>query len=81
MFTDALPRKNRAEYLKSDRIKSLDLPQTSVLPNIAKDLEAEGGQHPRRSQDMRRVSEHRLTFLSGSELQRSGARRETAAGS
>src|SRR5438067_63857 len=41
MFTDAPPEDwNRAEYLKSDRIKTLDLPQNSALPNIAKDLEA-----------------------------------------
>ena len=41
MVTDAPPGdRKRAEYLKSDRIKSLDLPQNSVLPNIAKDLEA-----------------------------------------
>ena len=41
MFTDAPPRnQNRAEYLKSDRIKTLALPHNSALPNVAKDLEA-----------------------------------------
>jgi len=41
MFTDAPPgTRNRAEYLTSDRIKTLNLPSTSVLPEIAKRLES-----------------------------------------
>src|SRR3954453_20044705 len=40
MLTDAPPRKNRAGFLESDRIKSLDLPTTSILPEIAKRLES-----------------------------------------
>jgi hypothetical protein len=41
MLTDAPPRNcNRAEYLKSDRIKTLDLPPRSLLPEIAKRLES-----------------------------------------
>ena len=34
MLTDALPRKNRASFLESDRIKTLNLPQDGQLPSI-----------------------------------------------
>ncbi len=34
------PRKNRAAFLESDRIKSIDLPQNGDLLNIAKRLES-----------------------------------------
>src|SRR5215469_12796938 len=41
MLTDAPPRDlNRAEYLKSDRITTLDLPSHSSLPEIATHLES-----------------------------------------
>ena len=40
MLTDAPPRKARPDYLKSDQIKTLDLPSDSTLPDIAKRLEA-----------------------------------------
>jgi hypothetical protein len=40
MLTDAPPRRGRAEYSKSDEIKTLDLPHDSALPDIAKCLEA-----------------------------------------
>lgn len=41
MLTEAPPRNcNRVEYLKSDSIKTLDLPAHSVLPEIAKRLES-----------------------------------------
>ena len=41
MFTDAPPRKaNRAGFIESDRIKTLDLPQNGVLTEIAQRLES-----------------------------------------
>jgi hypothetical protein len=41
MLTDAPSRnRNQAEFLKSDRIKTLDLPQNGSLPDIAKRLES-----------------------------------------
>jgi hypothetical protein len=41
MLTDALPRnRNQAEFLKSDRTKTLDLPQNGALPDIAQRLES-----------------------------------------
>jgi len=41
MLTDAPPRKaNRAGFLESDRISTLDLPQGVRLPSIAKSIEA-----------------------------------------
>jgi hypothetical protein len=42
MFTDTPPRnKDRAGFLKSDSIKSLDLPQDArMLPEIARDIDA-----------------------------------------
>ena len=41
MLTDAPPRNHhRAEYLRSDRITTLDLPSHSVLPEIAKRIES-----------------------------------------
>jgi hypothetical protein len=40
MFTDSPPRKNRAGFLESDRIKTLDLPQNGHLLDIAKRLES-----------------------------------------
>jgi hypothetical protein len=41
MLTDSPPRKvNRAEFLESDRIKTLDLPVSSALPEIAQRLES-----------------------------------------
>ena len=39
MLTDAPPRNARADYLKSDQIKTLDLPTTSRIPEIAKRLQ------------------------------------------
>jgi len=41
MLTDVLPRnRNKTEYLRSDSIKTLDLPANSTLPDIAKRLES-----------------------------------------
>ena len=41
MLTDATPRKaNRAGFLESDRIRTLDLPQDGCLPPIAKCIES-----------------------------------------
>jgi hypothetical protein len=40
MLTDAPPRKYRAEFLESDRVKSLDLPPNGDLPDIAERLES-----------------------------------------
>jgi hypothetical protein len=48
MLTDSPPRKNRAGFLESDRIKSLALPTTLGLQDIAKRLEStmKGGAIP-----------------------------------
>jgi hypothetical protein len=41
MLTDSPPRmKNRAGFLESDRIKTLDLPQEGRLPRIAQSIES-----------------------------------------
>src|SRR5215469_16879483 len=40
MLTDTPPRKNRAEFLQSDRVKSLDVPQNGTLLEIAKRLDS-----------------------------------------
>ena len=40
MLTDASSRKNRAEFLESDRVKSLDVPQNRTLLEIAKRLDS-----------------------------------------
>ena len=40
MFTDTPPRKNRTEFLESDRIKALDLPRNGTLTEIAQRLES-----------------------------------------
>jgi len=41
MLTDAPPRKrNQAEFLKSDRTTTVDLPQNGSLPDIARRLES-----------------------------------------
>ena len=41
MFTDAPPRKaSRAGFLESDRMRTLDLPGSGALPEIAKRLES-----------------------------------------
>src|ERR1700704_4651481 len=41
MLTDAPPRKvNRAGFLESERIRTLDLPQHGRLPAIAKSIES-----------------------------------------
>ena len=48
MLTDAPPRKNRAGFLESDRIKALDLPSQWDLLDITKRLESamKGGSIP-----------------------------------
>jgi hypothetical protein len=41
MLTDAPPRKaNRAQFIESDRITTLDLPGNDALPKIAQRLES-----------------------------------------
>jgi hypothetical protein len=40
VLTDAPPRKNRAECLKNDRIKTLGLPRNGALTDIAQHLES-----------------------------------------
>lgn len=40
MLTDALPRKNRAGFLESDRNRTLDLPRDGRLPSIARSIES-----------------------------------------
>jgi len=39
MLTDALPRKNRTEYLKSDQITTLDLPIDRALQEVTETIE------------------------------------------
>ena len=42
MLTDAPPRKaNRAQFLESDQMKTLDLPKNGRLPSITKSIESE----------------------------------------
>jgi hypothetical protein len=55
MVTDAPPRKNRAEFLESDRAKSLDVPQNGTLLEISTRLGDEVGQDCRRSEQLRGV--------------------------
>jgi len=40
MLTDTPPRKARADFQESDRIKMLDLPQDGRLPLIARGIES-----------------------------------------
>jgi len=40
MLTDSPPRKNRAEFLESDRVKGLDMPGNGALTEIAHCLES-----------------------------------------
>ena len=40
MLTDAPPRKNRAGFLESDRIRTLDLPQNGCLLAIGRSIES-----------------------------------------
>ena len=40
MLTDSPPRRNRSQFLESDRIKTLDLPANEALREIAKNLES-----------------------------------------
>lgn len=40
MFTDAPPRKQRAGFFESDRIKTLDLPRDGVMTEITQRLES-----------------------------------------
>src|SRR5437016_3371603 len=40
MLTDAPPRKNRARFLESDRIRTLDLPQNGCLLAIGRSIES-----------------------------------------
>src|SRR5437868_14800794 len=40
MFTDVPPRRHRMDYLKSDDLKTLDLPRNSILPDVAERLES-----------------------------------------
>src|SRR5207302_323676 len=64
MLTDATPRKaNRAAFLESDRIRTLDLPQDGCLLPIAKGIES--AMKNGTSADVRRACEefcHHLDF-------------------
>jgi hypothetical protein len=54
MLTDALPRKsNRAAFLESDRIRTLDLPHDRILLTISKSIES--AMRTGRSTDVRRI--------------------------
>ena len=58
MFTDATPRKNRSAFLESDGIKTLDLPGTGTLTEIAQRLES-----AMKSEKIRDVQSACITFL------------------
>jgi len=77
MFTDAPPRnQNRAEYLKSDRIKTLALPHNSALPNVAKDLEAamkvDNIRNVRKTYMQGQLLKHRVTLITRRTIMPSG---------
>lgn len=59
MLTDALPRSARAEYQKSDQIKTLDLPRDSTLREITTQIE-----RAMKSGPMPQVRKHCEEFLS-----------------
>ena len=58
MLTDAPPRKNRSGFLESDRIKTLDLPGTGTLTEIAQRLES-----AMKSEKIRDVQSGCIAFL------------------
>src|SRR5262249_37188894 len=62
MLTDARARKNRAEFLQSDRLKSLDVPQNVTLLEIAKRLDS--AMKSERIADIRRVCTEFLATVS-----------------
>ena len=54
MLTDAPPRNtNRADFLESDRIRALDLPQEGCLLTISKSIES--AMKDEKSTDVRRA--------------------------
>ena len=60
MLTDAPPRNdNRAGFLKSDRIRSLDLPENERLPRLAERIES--AMETGRTADVRRACAEFLT--------------------
>ena len=64
MLTDATPRKaNRAAFLESDRIRTLDLPQDGCLLPIAKCIES--AMRNGTSADVRRACAEFLNAASG----------------
>lgn len=63
MMTDAPPRKaNRASFLESDRLRTLDLPHDGRLPSIAKSIESV--MKCEASGDVRRLCAHFLSAAS-----------------
>jgi hypothetical protein len=58
MLTDSPPRKARTEYLKSDQIKTIDLPTDSTLPRITAQIET-----AMKSGRMHEVRKHCEEFL------------------
>ena len=64
MLTDPPPRKaNRAGFMESDRIRTLDPPQTGLLLTIAKSIES--AMKAGKSADVRRACEEFLAQASG----------------
>jgi hypothetical protein len=63
MFTDSPSRKNRVQFLESDRIKTLDLPQDRVIPEIAQRLES--AMRSDRIRDVRSACTEFLATVSG----------------
>ena len=63
MPTDAPPRKNRAEFLESARVKSLDVPPNGMLLEIAKRLDS--AMKSDRIADVRRACAEFLVTASG----------------
>jgi hypothetical protein len=54
MLTDAPPRKaNRAQFLESDQMETLDLPKNGRLPSITKSIES--AMKSRKGSDVRRA--------------------------
>ena len=81
MLTNAPPRNaDRAGFLESDRLRTLDLPQNGRLPAIAKSIES--AMQGEKTADVRRVEflAELSAFYKSPALRHSGARGTTSAG-
>src|SRR5579872_2992820 len=81
MVTESPPRTHRAEFLESDRIKTIDVPQDQHLPLIAESIEP--AMKSDKAPELRRACSEFFKHLSGfykvSELRGSRTRRQTTA--